>query len=399
MHKIRSVRAHRMFDISFHPGDAITFIKERYTIFDYKFDLVLLVLALSTFGVFMVYSTAPSLWTRQLAGVIAGLVVMVIVSLFSYKWVMKLYWPLYAVNIVLLISVYFFGQTVMGATRWLNIGFVQFQPSDLTKFITIVFFAQFFLHKEKTVNHWKTIVQAIALMAPSLILILRQPNLSNTIAIGLLFCVIMYIAGLSYKIIAAVLAVIIPVATIFLAIAVQPDQTLIRPYQQRRILAWLNPEEHAIDGAYQQLNAIMAIGSGQLTGKGFNTDASDSMKNGNFVPEPQTDFIFAIVGEELGFVGCSAIILLLLLIVIKCFQIGTKARDIGGRIICGGVGSIIGIQSFINIAVVTLIFPNTGISLPFVSYGLTSVVSFFIGIGLVLNVGMQSKLTGRRLTE
>ena len=347
----------------------------------------------------MVYSTAPSLWTRQLAGVIAGLVVMVIVSLFSYKWVMKLYWPLYAVNIVLLISVYFFGQTVMGATRWLNIGFVQFQPSDLTKFITIVFFAQFFLHKEKTVNHWKTIVQAIALMAPSLILILRQPNLSNTIAIGLLFCVIMYIAGLSYKIIAAVLAVIIPVATIFLAIAVQPDQTLIRPYQQRRILAWLNPEEHAIDGAYQQLNAIMAIGSGQLTGKGFNTDASDSMKNGNFVPEPQTDFIFAIVGEELGFVGCSAIILLLLLIVIKCFQIGTKARDIGGRIICGGVGSIIGIQSFINIAVVTLIFPNTGISLPFVSYGLTSVVSFFIGIGLVLNVGMQSKLTGRRLTE
>jgi len=390
MHKIRSVRAHRMFDISFHPGDAITFIKERYTIFDYKFDLVILVLAISAVGVLMVGSTAPNLWSRQLFGVILGIVAMVILSLFSYRWIMKLYWPLYILNMVLLIAVHFFGQNVGGATRWLNIGFVQFQPSDLTKIIIIIFYAQFIQKNVKHINNWKTIAQAVALILPSLFLVFRQPNLSNTIAIGLLFCTLIYLGGLSYKIIAGILAVIIPVATIFLAIAVQPNQTLIQGYQQRRILAWLNPEEHATGDAFQQLNSIMAIGSGQLTGKGFNTDSTDSMKNGNFVPEPQTDFIFAIIGEELGFVGCVAVIHLLLLIVIKCFRIGMKSQDLAGRVLCGGVGAILGIQTFINIAVVTLIFPNTGISLPFVSYGLTSVICFYMGIGIVLNVGLQS---------
>ena len=133
----------------------------------------------------------------------------------------------------------------------------------------------------------------------------------------------------------------------------------------------------------------MAIGSGQLSGKGYNNDETTSVKNGNFVSEPQTDFIFAIIGEELGFVGCCVVIFLLLLIVIDCILIGLKAKDTGGRIICGGMAALIGIQSFINISVATLILPNTGLSLPFVSYGLTSVVCFFMGIGFVLNVGLQ----------
>ena len=133
----------------------------------------------------------------------------------------------------------------------------------------------------------------------------------------------------------------------------------------------------------------MAIGSGQLTGKGLNNNTTTSVKNGNFLSEPETDFIFAIIGEELGFVGCCIVILLLLLIVIECILIGQKAKDTGGRLICGGVAALIGTQSFINVSVATMIFPNTGISLPFISYGLTSVVCFFIGIGLVLNVGLQ----------
>ena len=163
----------------------------------------------------------------------------------------------------------------------------------------------------------------------------------------------------------------------------------LHDYQQDRILAWLEPEKYADDESYQQLNSVMAIGSGQLSGKGYNNDATTSVKNGNFVSEPQTDFIFAIIGEELGFVGCCGVIFLLLLIVIQCILIGLKAKDTGGRIICGGVAALIGIQSFINISVATLILPNTGLSLPFVSYGLTSVVCFFMGIGLVLNVGLQ----------
>ena len=127
-------------------------------------------------------------------------------------------------------------------------------------------------------------------------------------------------------------------------------------------LAWLEPEKYADDESYQQLNSVMAIGSGQLSGKGYNNDATTSVKNGNFVSEPQTDFIFAIIGEELGFVGCCGVIFLLLLIVIQCILNRFKSEKIrGGRIICGGVAALIGIQSFINISVATLILPNTGL--------------------------------------
>ena len=201
----------------------------------------------------------------------------------------------------------------------------------------------------------------------------------------------MYLAGLSYRFIGTLIAILVPVTIIFISIVVQPNQPFLHDYQQKRILAWLEPEAYATEEAYQQLNSVMAIGSGQLNGKGYNSDATTSVKNGNFILEPQTDFIFAIIGEELGFVGCCVVIILLLLIVIECIVIGLRAKDTGGRIICGGVGALVGIQTFINISVATGIFPNTGISLPFVSYGLTSLVCFFAGIGLVLNVGLQPK--------
>ena len=183
--------------------------------------------------------------------------------------------------------------------------------------------------------------------------------------------------------------ILIPAVIIFLTIAVQPNQPLLKDYQQKRILAWLEPEKYTDEDSYQQLNSVKAIGSGQLLGKGYDNDEATSVKNGNFVSEPQTDFIFAIIGEELGFVGCCVVIFLLLLIVIDCILIGLKAKDTGGRIICGGVASLVGIQTFINISVTTMIFPNTGLSLPFVSYGLTSIVCFYMGIGFVLNVGLQ----------
>lgn len=364
-------------------------MKKRYTIKDYKFGLVVLVLAISAVGILMVNSADDSYTRKQIIGVLLGVATMAVVSLIDYEWILKLYWLLYAVNLVLLIAVMLWGTNVNGATRWLNLGFIQFQPSDLTKILMILFFAKFFMKHQKAISDWRTIVEAVALIIPSLLLIYKQPNLSNTICLALLFCVLFYTAGLSHKIVGTILAIIVPVAVIVFVLVIQPDQKLIDEYQQIRILAWLQPEEYESEEAYQQLNSVMAIGSGQLTGKGYNSDATTSVKNGNFILEPQTDFIFAVIGEELGFVGCCAIIILLLLIVIDCLVIGMKAKDTGGRIICAGVGSLIGIQTFINIAVATMIFPNTGISLPFVSYGQTSIVCFYIGIGLVLNVGLQ----------
>ena len=364
-------------------------LKQRYQLKDYRFSLVILVLAISIIGIFMVWSAQSSLQSRQILGVAAGFAAMVVISLIDYNWVLNMYWILYVVNLVLLVAVLLFGVNVNGATRWLNLGFIQFQPSDLTKIITILFYARFLSDREKKINDIRTIIQGIALILPSLLLIYKQPNLSNTICLAVLFCVLMYMGGLSYKIIGSILAVVVPVVVIVFIIVIQPNQPFLEQYQQNRILAWLEPEKYQSDEAYQQLNSIMAIGSGQLTGKGYNSTDTTSVKNGNFISEPQTDFIFAIIGEELGFVGCCAVIILLLLIVIDCILIGMRAKDTGGRIICGGVAALIGIQSFINISVATMLFPNTGISLPFVSYGLTSVVCFFMGIGFVLNVGLQ----------
>lgn len=364
-----------------------------YHLKDYKFSLVILVLAISCIGLLVIGSANENYQNKQLIGLILGLAVMAVVSLIDYMWILNFYWILYLMSVFMLVMVLIpgVGEVVNGARRWINLGFTNFQPSELSKILLIIFFAKFIMKHEKDLSDKKTILKAVILIAIPLVLIHEEPNLSTTIATALLFCVLMYVGGLSYKFIGTVLLIMIPTAIIFISIAVQPNQKLLDNYQQKRILAWLEPQKYATDEAYQQNNSVMAIGSGQLTGKGLNNNTTTSVKNGNFILEPQTDFIFAIVGEELGFVGCCIIITLLLLIVIQCILIGIRSQDMAGKIICCGVGALIGIQTFINVAVATQLIPNTGIPLPFVSYGLTSLVSLFIGIGLVLNVSLQPK--------
>lgn len=364
---------------------------KRYHLKDYKMNLVILVLALSILGVFVIGSAEPDNQSRQIIGLIIALTAMVVVSLIDYVWLMDFYWLIYGFVILILGAVLIIGTEVNGATRWINLGFTNFQPSELAKILLILFFAKFIAEHEDDINDKKTLLKYAALCAVPLALIIAEPNLSTTICTALVLCLLIYIGGLSYKFIGTVLVILIPTAIIFLAIVVQPNQPFLQDYQQERILAFLEPEKYADDGAYQQRNSVMAIGSGQLTGKGLNNNTTDSVKNGDFILEPGTDFIFAIVGEELGFIGSCIIIALLLLIVIQCILIGIRSQNLSGRIICCGVGGLIGIQSFINIGVATQLIPNTGVPLPFVSYGLTSLVSLYIGIGLVLNVGLQPK--------
>lgn len=243
---------------------------------------------------------------------------------------------------------------------------------------------------QETLNTIKILAASFILVGIPLVLVVTQPDLSTTIVTALIFVSLLFIAGLSYKIVLGVLAVSVPSAIIFLSLILQPGQKILNDYQYRRIMAWLNPKAYA-DDAYQQQNSIMAIGSGRLWGKGLNNNDIASVKNGNFISEPQTDFIFAVAGEELGFVGAALIVILLFLIVIECILIARKAKDLSGRLIACGMASLIGFQGFVNICVVTGLMPNTGLPLPFVSYGLTSLTTLYIGIGLVLNVGLQPK--------
>ena len=164
-------------------------------------------------------------------------------------------------------------------------------------------------------------------------------------------------------------------------------------YQSRRILAWRYPKLYP-DDALQTQNSMMAIGSGQLWGKGLYNNDVTSVKNGNFIAEAHTDFIFAVVGEEMGFIGTAIVVILLLLIALECLRVAKHAQDLSGKLICCGIGSLIAFQSFVNICVVTGLFPNTGVPLPFVSSGLTSLVTNFVGMGIVLNIGLQPRKYG-----
>ncbi len=363
-----------------------------YHIKNYNFTLAALVLSLSVLGIFVVGSAREIYQSRQILGVAIGLCVMFVISLFDYVWVLEFYWMIYLAAVASLASVLVIGQSVNGAKRWINLGFTTFQPSELAKILLILFFSKFIMNHIEDLNDRVTLIKYAVLSAVPLGLIFAEPNLSTTILTALVLCLIIYAGGLSYRIIGKIFLVLIPTVIIFLTIAVMPNQPFLQEYQQRRILAFINrEEEQASDEVYQQNNSVMAIGSGKLTGKGLNNNTTTSVKNGNFIPEPQTDFIFAIVGEELGFIGGCIVIALLLLIVVQCILIGIRAQDLEGRIICCGVGGLIGVQSFVNISVATGLIPNTGVPLPFVSYGLTSLVSLYMGIGFVLNVGLQPK--------
>ena len=368
---------------------------------NYNIFLVLLIITINIIGIMAIGSAKESVQSRQIVGMILGVFVMFFISFFDYNLILKFHWLIYGLNIALLILVEVFGDSANNAQRWLMIPFIdiKFQPSELAKILLILFYAKFIMDNKENLNTLKNILIMLALLAPVLILVVKQPDLSTTILLGVVFCMLIYIGGLSRKIIMGVLAVTIPAAAVFLFLVLQPDQHLIKDYQQRRILAWLDPEEYALTDAWQTENSITAIGSGKLTGKGLDNNEVSSVINGNYISEAQTDFIFAVIGEEMGFIGCASVIILLMVIAGVCFYMGIKAGDMAGELICFGVGTIVGVQSFLNISVTTGLTPNTGVPLPFVSYGLTSLVSLYIGMGFVLSVGLHRKEPPRKTTE
>lgn len=361
---------------------------KKYQLRSYNFRLVILLIVTSVYGIAVINSADSSYTIKQCAGLLLSLFVMVVVSLIDYNWLLRFYWIMYALNFVLLVLVLALGSESKGAQRWINIGGFRFQPSELTKILLIMFTAKLIsLYKDRLNTARFLIVLAVLLLVP-IALILMQPNLSTTILLALILFTIIFCAGLSYRIMGIALLCIVPV-TIILGIYISnPNQKLLKDYQRNRIMTFFEPENNE-DGAYQQKYSVQAIGSGQLSGKGLNNDDPSSLNNAHYIAEGHTDFIFAVIGEELGFIGCCMAILLLSWIVIECIIAAVRAKDFAGRLICCGVAAQIGFQSALNIAVATQLLPNTGQPLPFFSYGLTSLVSAYISMGVVLNVSLQ----------
>lgn len=359
---------------------------------DYDFKLVLMVISLAVIGVVAIGSADESLRSRQLAGVVAGTFLMVAISFFNYSHLLRLYWVIYIVNIVLLVMVQFMGETNnTGAQRWLKIGGLKFQPSETAKILLILFFAQFIMKYKEKLNTAKIIGLSVLLAALPWYLVEEQPDLSTSIVLIVIFCVVMFAGGISLKLVFGVLAIAIPAVALLISLALKPDSEILEGFQQNRIFAFLHPDDYATTEAYQQKNSVTAIASGMLDGKGYKNNETTSVKNGNFISEAESDFIFAVIGEEFGFKGCLVVIVLLFCIALECISVARKAKDVAGCIIAAGMGGLIAFQSFFNIGVTTFIMPNTGLPLPFVSYGLTSLMSLFMGMGFVLNVRLQAR--------
>ncbi len=378
----------------------------QYDFRKYSVSILVIAIILGVIGAYMLkiipgVLNAESRYIKQLAGIASGVVLAIFVSLFDYHFVAKFYVIMYLVNLVMLLMVKFtrFGIDVYGAKRWLGIEEVfSFQPSELTKVIMIVVIAKLFDILKDRMNKFSTLFITGIVMAIPTFLILIQTDLSTSIVLFACFVVMVFVSGYSIKIFGGIIAVAVPLVGGLFWYILQPDNLLIelkilKTYQQERILSLMNPDAYP-ELIYQQQNATKAMSSGGLLGKLFTGDTG--VRGTTYVPVVESDFIFTGIGEELGFIGAAAVILLLTLLSFKIMMIAKNAPDQMGRIIAAGCSSIIMVQSFINIGVVSWILPNTGIPLPFVSNGLSSVVGSYTMLGLVLNISINSHKEIRR---
>lgn len=364
-----------------------------YELRNYNFKLVILVMLISLMGVVFVNGADASYTKKHILGLGLGLVVMVVVSLIDYNVFCKL-WPiLYSIDCVVLLLVKLVGYDVNGAKRWFKLpGIGTIQPSEFAKIVMVLCVAIFLERHKDDLNTPKTLFKLAVFCAIPIFLIMIETDLSTSIDIFVMLFAMIFVAGLSYRIIVTAIAVLVPVMGAFLYYVDHAKNVLIlKDYQVSRIKGFLHPSSSVSSTGWQQDNSVMAIGSGMLSGKGLNATSGITVKDANLVPEQQTDFIFSIVGEEFGFIGCLIVIAILLLIMLQCIKMARKARNTSGMLIATGIASMICFQSFINIGVATKLLPNTGLPLPFISYGLSSLLSLMIGMGLVLNIGLQRR--------
>ena len=367
---------------------------KNYDLKHYNVSLLGLVILLGSIGMVLIQKLQDAdeiQFEKQIIGYVAGVLLAIGISLIDYHFICKFFIPLYLINFIVLVIVRFtpLGKAHYEAKRWILIPGInlEVQPSEISKIIIILFFAKFFDLMRRQINKLSVLILSFVLIAIPAGLILIQTDLSTSIVFFATYFAMIFIAGLSYKIIFTTLAVAIPIFVAVFWYVQQPYQILLKEYQQLRILAMLHPELYP-DLAYQQTNAAKAIISGGITGKLF-TDETAPLRSG-LVPVIESDFIFTAIAEGFGFIGGVVVIVLLSIFVIKALRIAKRARDFMGMMIATGIGSLVMFQIFINIGVVTSLLPNTGIPLPFVSSGLSSLMGNMIMLGVLLNVSLQN---------
>ena len=358
-----------------------------------KFDwlLFLLVIFLVVFGCVMVHSASmisAELYykdefffvKKQIIGGVIGLALMLVFYLLDYHYFTKFRWAILIGGFVLLGLVFIPGLGVesYGAKRWINLGITTIQPSELAKFAFVVFASVSLAKNYNSVKSIKGVLPTVIVGGLICIMIILEPNMSITMVVGLTMLVMLYVGGIKLKHFAVFL--------IFLAITV-PVLIIMEPYRLRRLTAFLNPWANSKDEGFQLVQSLYSLGNGGLFGVGI----GNSRQKYLFLPFAESDFIFSIIGEELGFLGASVICIIYVLIIIRGIKIAINAGDRLGALLASGITSIIAIQFFINIAVVTSSIPPTGLPLPFISAGSTSLVVFMGAIGVLERIYAHSK--------
>ncbi len=315
-----------------------------------------------------------TLYIKQAIFGFIGIIIMMIFSILDYRKVLKFSYIIYALGVLSLIGVMLFGTTILGAKRWISLGFFNIQPSEFMKFVIIITTARILGHIHEKL-YPIDILKVIFVVSIPFILTLMQPDLGTALMILLPVIVALFVAGISRK--------LIFYSILIMAFLSPYIWNHLKDYQKKRILAFLKPEEDPFGSAYHILQSEIAIGSGKIFGKGFLHGTQSKLF---FLPEQHTDFIFATIGEEWGFVVSAFLIFIYLLLGLRIIHWGTKIEDLSGRYICFMGGSLITIQAFINIAMTMGFAPVVGITLPMISYGGTSLITFLLIVGVILSV-------------
>ena len=344
--------------------------------------LIIAVCLLSLFGIISIASAtrinlgaSATEVIKQAVFSLIGIVLMLVAANVDYEYFAQFFIPIYILNLLLLLAVLLFGTNFNNATRWISIGPLTIQPSEFAKVIMIFCLARLISLKQRSISEIPMLALLCAFVAVPIVLIQKEPALSASLVLLAIFCIELFVAGLDYRIIRNVVVVAAPVVLLILWDVSRENplftDKIFHGHQFNRLLSFVDPTRDA-SLYYQTEKSISAIGSGQLTGKGLFHGTLNQL---SYLPEPENDFIFSVIGEEFGFFGCIFVLSVLLFIIFRCIIIAISARDIFSQLLAAGIAGMFAFQTFVNAGVATGILPNTGMSLPFVSYGGSSMLS------------------------
>jgi rod shape determining protein RodA len=319
---------------------------------------------------------------KQVGFLLIGLVLMFLMSLVDYHWLVEISRTAYAISVVALLAVLVVGTKHLGARRWIKFpGGVHFQPSEWVKLVLIVALAQYFWGLAGKELSWSDIGKAFAIVCFPMLMVLKQPDLGTSLTYLPVLLVGLFLGGIRFK-----QAAILLVGFLALGTVAWSSGKLLKPYQKARLTSFINPSDDPKGSGYQLIQSKIAVGSGGIWGKGAN---QGTQTQGDFLPIPYTDFIFAALCEEHGFIGAIGVLLLYFFILMRLIQNAQTAKDVPGTFIIMGIVAVIVFQIAVNIGMVLGLMPVTGIPLPLLSYGGSSVLFTFLSLGIVMNIRMR----------